>query len=70
MVNHRKVYIEPTYGILGLPVCTQLRDWMWDAERGCVFISTRLQLQAGTGSFSLTPFYSIEKLAHETWFLV
>jgi len=51
-------------------VCTQLRDWIWDSERGFCIVETGLQLQAGPGSFPWSPFHSIEKLAHMTCFLV
>jgi len=53
-----------------MPVCTQLRDWIWDAERGFHLVETGLQLQAGTGSFLSSPSHSIAKLPHMTCFLV
>jgi len=70
MLHHREIYIEHTYRILTMPGCTQLRDWIWDAEWGSRLIETGLQLQAGTGSFPSSPSYSIEKLFHMTDFLV
>jgi len=53
-----------------MPVCTQLRDWIWHAERGFCLVETGLQLQAGTCSILSSPSHSIEKLPHMTYFLV
>jgi len=53
-----------------MPICTQLRDWIWDAERGIRLVETQLQLQAGTSSLPSSPSLSIEKLPHMTDFLV
>jgi hypothetical protein len=41
-----------------------------DAELGFRLVETGLQLQAGTDSFPSSPFYSIVKLLHMTYFLV
>jgi len=70
ILNHREIYIEHTYRITIMPVCTRLCDSRWDAERGFLLVETRLQLQAGTGSFPSPPSHSIVKLPHMTWFLV
>jgi hypothetical protein len=70
MLHHREIYIEHTYRILTMPVCTQLRDLILDAERGFHLIKTGLQLQAGTSSFLSASSHSIEKLPHMTYFLV
>jgi len=70
MLHHREIYIELTYRILTMPVCTQLCDWIWDVERGFRLVETGLQLQAGTGSFHSSPSHSIEKLLLMTYFLV
>jgi len=70
MLHHREIYIEHTYRILTLPVCTQLRDWIWDAERGFHLIETGLQLQSGTGTFPSSPSHSSEKLLLMTYFLM
>jgi len=51
-------------------VCTQLRDWKWDAERGFHLAETGLQLQAGTSTFPSSPSVCIEKLPLMTYFLV
>jgi len=69
-LHHREIYIEHTYRILTMPVCTQLRDWIQDAERGFRLVETGLQLEAGTSSFVSSPPHSIEKLPHMTYFLV
>jgi len=53
-----------------MPMCTQLHDRIWDAERGFRLVETGLQLLAGTGSFLSSPFHSIEKLPHMSYFLV
>jgi len=53
-----------------MPGCTQLRNWIWDAERGFLLVETGLQVQAGTDSFPSSPSHSIEKLPHMTYFLV
>ena len=66
MLLHREIYIEQTYRILTMPVCTQLCDGIWDAMRGFLLVETALQLQAGTGSFPSSPFHSIEKLPYMT----
>jgi len=59
MLHHCEIYIEHTYGILTLPVCTQLQDWIWNAEWGFHLVETGLQLQAGTSSFPSSPSHSI-----------
>jgi len=69
-LQHREIYMEHTYRILTMPVCTKLCDWIWDAERGFHLVETGLQLQASTGSFLSSPYHSIEKLPHMTYFLV
>ena len=51
-------------------MCTQLRNWIWDAEQGFRLGETGLQLQAGTSWFDSSPSYSIEKLPHMMYFLV
>ena len=66
MMYHCGIYIELTYRILTMPVCTQLHDWIWDAERDFLLIETGLQLLADTCSFPSSPSYSIEKLPHMT----
>jgi len=68
MLHHLQIYIEYTYRILGMPVCTQLHDWIWDTEQGFLLIETGLQLRPGTGSFLASPSHSIEKLPHLTCF--
>jgi hypothetical protein len=70
MLHHREIYIEHTYRFLTMPVCTQLRDLLWDTERGFNLVETGLQLQAGTGSFPSSPSNFIDKLPHITYFLV
>jgi len=69
-LHHREIYIENTYRILTMPVCTELRNWIWDAERGFRLVGTGLQLQAGTGSLPPSPSDSMEKLPHMTDILV
>ena len=68
MLHHGEIYIEHTYRILTMPVFTQLRDCMWDAERGFRLVETGLQLQASSGLFFSSPSHSIEKLPHMTYF--
>jgi len=70
MLHDREIYIEHTYRIITMPVCTQLRNLIWDAEWGFCLVETGLQLQAGTGSFPSSPSHSIEKLPHMAYFLV
>jgi len=70
MVHHRVIYIQHTCRIPTMPVCTQLRDWIWDAERGFCLVKTGLQLQAGTGLFRSSPFHSTKKYSHLTYFSV
>ena len=70
MLHHRVTYIDHTYWIQIMPVCTQLCDWVWDADRGFRLIETGLQLQECTSSFPSSPSHSIEKLPHMTYFLV
>jgi len=70
MLHHREIYIEFTYRILTMPVCTQLRDILCNAEQGFRLVKTGLQLQAGNGSFPSSPSHSTEKLPHMTYFLV
>jgi len=70
LLHHCEIYIEHTYRIPTMPVCTLLHDWMWDAERGYHLVETGLQLQAGTGSFPSSPSHSIEILTHMTYFMV
>jgi len=53
-----------------MPVCTELNDWIWDAERDIHLIQSGLQLQPGTGSCSSSPSHSIERVPHMTYFLV
>jgi len=43
-LHHREIYIEHTYRILTMPVCTQLLDWIRDAVRGFRLVETGLQL--------------------------
>jgi len=64
------MYMEQTDKIPTLPVCTQSRDWIWDSEQGFCHIESGLQLHPGSGSFPTSPFHSIEKLPHMTYFLV
>jgi len=70
MWHHREMYIEQTYRVLTMPVRTQLRDCIWDAERGFRLVETGLQLQAGNSSVPSSPAHSIETLPHMTNFLV
>jgi len=70
MLHHREIYMEHTYNNVPLHICTQLRDEIWDAEWGFRLVETGLQLQAGTRSFPSSPFQSIEKCPHMTYFLV
>jgi len=70
MLHHREIYIEHTYRILTMPVWTQLRNWICDAERGFRLVETGLQLQADTCSFHSSLSHSIEKLPHMTCLLV
>jgi len=58
MWNHCEIYIEHTYRILTMPMCTQLRNWIWDVERGFRLVEAELQLQAGTGLFPSSPSHS------------
>jgi len=51
-------------------VCTQLRNWIRDSERGFRLVESGLQLPAGTGSFLPSPSHSIEELPHMSYFLV
>jgi hypothetical protein len=62
--------MEHAYRILTMCVSNQLRDGIWDAERGFRLVETRLQLQAGTSSLPSSPSHSIEKLPHMTNFVV
>jgi len=64
------MYIEHKYRILRMPVCTQLRDWIWDTERGFRLVETGLQLQAGSASFPSSPSHAIVKIPYLTYFLV
>jgi len=66
MLHHREIYIEHAYRIVTMPACTQLGNWIWDAERGFLLVETGLQLQAGPGSFSSSPSHSIDKLPDMT----
>ena len=59
-----------TYIFLTMAVWTQLRDWIWENERGFRLIETGLQLQAVTRSFPSSPSHSIEKDPYRTNFLV
>jgi hypothetical protein len=70
MVHHHGIYSEHTYRILTIPVCTELRNWILDAEQEFRLVETGLQLQASTGSFRSSPCHSIEKLLLMTNFLV
>jgi len=70
MLHHCEIYIEHTHRIPTIPVCTQLPNWIWDAEESFHLIETGLQLQADTGSFSSSASHSTEKLPHRTYFLV
>jgi len=70
MWHQGEIYIKHTYRILTMTMCTQLRDWIWDTERGFHLVETGLQLQAGTGSFSSSHFHFIEKRPHMTYVLV
>jgi len=70
MLHHHEIYNEYTSRILTMPVCTQLHNRIWDAERGFRLVETGLQLTAGTSSFLSSPSHSIEKLPFMTYFLV
>ena len=59
-LHHLEIYIKHTYRILTMPVWIQLRDWIWDAERGFRLVETGLQLQVSTGSFLSSRSHSIE----------
>jgi len=39
-LHHSEIYLKHTSSILTMPMCTQLRDWIWDAERGFRLIET------------------------------
>jgi len=69
-LRYCEMYIDHTYRIEKIPVCTQLRDWIWDAEWGFPIVVTGLQLEAGISSFVLSPSHSIEKYPHLKYFLV
>jgi len=56
------MYLEPTDRIAPMPMCTQSRNRIWDAEQGFPHVETGLQLQAGAGSFLSSPSHSIETL--------
>jgi len=62
--------MEHTYRMQTMPVCTQFRDLLLDAERGFSLVETGLQLQAGTRSFPSSTSHSIENPLHMTIFLV
>jgi len=70
MLHHHEIYIEHTYSILTMSVCTQLRKWIWNAERGFRLVESGLQLQTGSGSFPSSRSHSIENHSHMTDFLV
>jgi len=70
LLHHCEIDIVYTYKILTMPVCTQLHDWIRDAELGFCIVVSGLRLRAGTGSFPSSPSHSIEKLPHMTHFLV
>jgi len=70
MLHHHEIYIEHTYRIPTISGCTQLRDWIWNADRGFRLVETGVQLQAGRGSFRSSHFYSIEKIPLITYFWV
>jgi len=70
MLHHGGIYIEDTYRILTMPMCTQLWDWLCNAEQGFRLMETGLQLYAGTGSFLSSPSHSIGTLPHMIYFLV
>jgi len=53
-----------------MPMCAQLPNWIWDAEQGFGLVETGLPLPAGTSWFPLSPFHSIEKYPHMSYFLV
>jgi len=59
MLRPHEIYIEHTYRIPTMPMCTQLRDWIWDAERHSRLVENGLQTQAGTGSFASSPSHLI-----------
>jgi len=44
MSHHHEIWIEHICRILTMPVCTQLRDWIWDTERRFRFVVTGLHL--------------------------
>jgi len=70
MLHHREIYIKHKYRILTMPVCTELWDWMWDAEQGFRLVETRLQLLVGPSSFCSSLAHSSEKCPHMTLFSV
>jgi len=70
MLHHRGIHIEHTYWILAMPVCTQLRDSIWDAEQSFCLMETGFQLQAGTSSFHSSPSHFIGTLPRMIYVLV
>jgi len=52
-----------------MPMCSQLLDWIWDAEQALGLVDSGLPLQAGTGSFPSSPSHSIDILTHMTYCL-
>jgi hypothetical protein len=70
MFHHAEIYIEHTYKIVTMPMCTQLGDWIWVAEQGLHLVQTGLQLHAGTGACPSTLSHSIEKLPQMTFHLM
>jgi len=49
ILHHREMYIQHTYRIPTMPLCTQLRDSIWDVECGFCLVQSGLRLHAGTG---------------------
>jgi len=70
MLHYHAFYIDHTYRLLKMPGCTQLGDWIWDAEQGFRIVETGWQLPAGTSSFPLSESHSIETLPHRTYLFV
>ena len=70
MLHHCQIFIAHTYRNLTMPVCPQLRDSLWDSERGFRLVETGLYLQAGMGSCPSSVSNSFQNLPHMTDMLV
>jgi hypothetical protein len=62
MLHDREIYIEHTYRVLTMCVCTQLRYQIWHAGWSFCLVDTVLQLQAGTSTCPSSRSHSIDNL--------